>query len=107
MRPLVGRGAELDDLDDLLSSVSGGGGATVLIEGEAGVGRTRLVEALQGSASLLGVGVCAGRGAGPGAAPYALLADVLLAPAAHREARGPVSGLWCEAGSAGGDRRRP
>ncbi|WP_087509985.1 AAA family ATPase [Cellulomonas iranensis] len=90
VRPLVGRGAELDDLDDLLSSVSAGGGATVLIEGEAGVGRTRLVEALQGSAALLGVGVCAGRGAGPDAAPYALLADVLLAPAAHREARGPV-----------------
>lgn len=89
-RPLVGRGAELDDIDELLSSVSTGGGATVLLEGEAGVGRTRLVEALQGAAELLGVEVCLGRAVGPRAAPYALLSDALLGPDRGRDDRGPV-----------------
>ena len=89
-RPLVGRGAELDDLDELLSSVATGGGATVLLEGEAGVGRTRVVEALQGAAALLGVEVCLGRAVGPGAAPYALLTDALLGSSRGRDERGPV-----------------
>lgn len=89
-RPLVGRAAELDDIDELLSSVATGGGATVILEGEAGVGRTRLVEALQGAAGLLGVEVYLGRAVGPGAAPYALLSDALLGPARGRDARGPV-----------------
>ncbi|UZN03992.1 AAA family ATPase [Cellulomonas sp. S1-8] len=89
-RPLVGRGAELDDIDELLSSVSSGGGATVLLEGEAGVGRTRLVEALQRAAELLDVEVCLGRAVGPSAPPYALLTDALLGPAPGRDDRGPV-----------------
>jgi len=89
-RPLVGRGAELDDLDELLSSVATGGGATVLLEGEAGVGRTRLVEALQGTAELLGVEVRLGRAVGPGAPAYALLTDALLGPAPGRDDAGPV-----------------
>lgn len=89
-RPLVGRGAELDDIDELLSSVATGGGATVLLEGEAGVGRTRLVEALQRAAELLGVEVCLGRAVGPAAPPYALLTDALLGPARARDGRGPV-----------------
>lgn len=90
VRPLVGRGAELDDLDELLSSVAAGGGATVLLEGEAGVGRSRLVEALQGAAALLGVDVASGRAVGPGAAPYALLRDALLRVGRPRDDRGPV-----------------
>ncbi|NYD87102.1 AAA family ATPase [Cellulomonas oligotrophica] len=90
--PLVGRAAELDDLDEVLSTVTTGAGATVLLEGEPGVGRSRLVEALQGSARLLGVDVVSARGHDPGT-PYALLADALLrrdtGPAAPH-ARGPV-----------------
>ncbi|MBO0901365.1 AAA family ATPase [Cellulomonas sp. zg-ZUI222] len=89
-RPLVGRGAELDDIDELLSSVATGGGATVLLEGEAGVGRTRLVEALQGAAGLLGIEVCLGRAVGPAAPPYTLLTDALLGPSRGRDGRGPV-----------------
>jgi len=52
---LVGRSAELDDLDDLLASAAAGAGAVVLLEGEAGVGRTSLVESLVPGAGLLGV----------------------------------------------------
>ncbi|MBO3089929.1 AAA family ATPase [Cellulomonas dongxiuzhuiae] len=89
-RPLVGRGAELDDIDELLSSVATGGGATVLLEGEAGVGRTRLVEALQRAAELLGIQVYLGRAVGPTAPPYAMLTDALLGPARSRDDAGPV-----------------
>lgn len=53
--PLVGRGAELDDLDGLLASAAGREGAVVLLEGEAGIGRTRLVRALDHGAEMLDV----------------------------------------------------
>lgn len=87
--PLVGRAAELDDLDDLLASAAGGRGATVLVEGEAGIGRTGLVEALTSSARLLSLGLRATRATRARPEPYALLADALLA---HPPgvARGPV-----------------
>ncbi|MFS0704844.1 AAA family ATPase [Cellulomonas sp. 179-A 9B4 NHS] len=93
--PLVGRAAELDDLDALLSGATAGEGVTVLLEGEPGVGRTRLVEALQRTADLLGLEVRTGRAVGPSAPPYALLSDALLGPAGGRgarsgESRGPV-----------------
>ena len=52
--PLVGRSAELDDLDDLLAAAAARDGAVVLLEGEAGIGRTRLVEALAHGAEMLG-----------------------------------------------------
>ncbi len=55
--PLVGRAAELDDLDELLSRAADGWGGAVLLEGEAGVGKTRLVEALASSSVLLGIPV--------------------------------------------------
>ena len=51
--PLVGRGAELDDLDGLLASVAARDGAVVFLEGEAGIGRTRLVAALAPGAEML------------------------------------------------------
>lgn len=90
--PLVGRAGELDDLDALLSGATAGEGVTVLLEGEPGVGRTRLVEALQRTADLLGLEVRTGRAVGPSAPPYALLSDALLGPAGGRtgDARGPV-----------------
>ena len=55
--PLVGRGAELDDLDDALASVSAGAGSIVLLEGEAGIGKSALVDAVRTSARLLGLEV--------------------------------------------------
>jgi predicted ATPase len=55
--PLIGRSAELDDLDDLVSSAASGTGGVLVVEGEAGVGRTSLVEALVPGTSLLGMDV--------------------------------------------------
>lgn len=58
--PLVGRAAELDDLEAYLSEAAEGSGGAVLLEGEAGVGRTSLVEALRSGAQLLGIRVHTG-----------------------------------------------
>jgi len=77
--PLVGRAAELDDLDDLLSTAADGVGVTVLLEGEAGVGKTSLVDALRGSARLLDVDLRSARASEMHGRPFGLLADALLA----------------------------
>jgi len=42
--PFVNREAHLDTLDSRLRSLAGGHAAVVLIEGEAGIGKTRLIE---------------------------------------------------------------
>jgi predicted ATPase len=65
--PLVGRGAELDDLDGLLAAAAAREGAVVLLEGEAGIGRTRLVEALAHGAEMLDVSLVVLRFPGPSA----------------------------------------
>jgi len=44
--PLVGRDAELARLQPALDEVSGGNGRTVVVLGEAGIGKTRLLEEL-------------------------------------------------------------
>ena len=64
---LVGRGAELDDLDGLLAAAAARDGAVVLLEGEAGIGRSRLVTALAGGADVLGVDLVVLRFPGPSA----------------------------------------
>src|SRR3954454_7683105 len=42
--PLVGRRTECEALDDLLTAVRGGRSAAVLLHGEAGIGKTALLE---------------------------------------------------------------
>lgn len=92
--PLVGRAAELDDLDDLLSTAADGVGVTVLLEGEAGVGKTSLVDALRGSARLLDVELRTAQATALRGWPFALLSDALLvrssAAAGHGPGRSPV-----------------
>lgn len=73
--PLIGRSAELDDLDDLLAAVAARDGAVVLLEGEAGIGRTQLVEALAHGADLLGVELDLRRFPGPTAAELDRMLD--------------------------------
>ena len=73
--PLVGRGAELDDLDGLLASAAGREGAVVLLEGEAGIGRTRLVRALDHGAEMLDVELVVRSFPGPTAAEVDRLLD--------------------------------
>ena len=91
--PLVGRAAELDDLDDLLSTAADGVGVTVLLEGEAGVGKTSLVDALRGSARLLDVELRTAQATAMRGWPFALLSDALLVRspgAGHGPGRSPV-----------------
>jgi hypothetical protein len=59
--PLVGRDAEMATLRRALEEVSRGYGRVVLIGGEAGIGKTRLVEALVGEVLAAGGRVLTGR----------------------------------------------
>src|SRR4051812_49759820 len=57
----VGRDAELATLTAALDAAVAGDAAVVLLSGEAGVGKTRLVEEAAGRASAAGARVLAGR----------------------------------------------
>ncbi|MGH7631597.1 MAG: ATP-binding protein [Gemmatimonadales bacterium] len=75
---LVGRGDEMDALGRAWSAVRRGGGRVALVEGEAGVGKTRLVEELlrrvvaEGGLVLRG-----GNYDGQAGLPYGLVVDAL------------------------------
>jgi predicted ATPase len=57
----VGRTRELERLDETLSAAAAGRGSTVLITGEAGIGKTRLVSELAARARSTGATVLVGR----------------------------------------------
>ena len=58
---MVGRDKELDHLKELLRTAIDGKGSSVLVCGEAGIGKTRLVRELEAHAEQLGVKVLEGR----------------------------------------------
>jgi len=58
---MVGRNKELGQLKDFLHAAVNGKGNTVLVSGEAGIGKTRLVKELEAYAESLGVKVLEGR----------------------------------------------
>jgi len=58
---MVGRDKELGQLKELLHAAIDGKGNTVLVSGEAGIGKTRLVKELEAYAESLGVKVLEGR----------------------------------------------
>ncbi len=58
---LIGRDAQLADLGRALAAASGPRGATALIHGEAGVGKTRLVSEFAEEAHRQGWRICTGR----------------------------------------------
>ena len=58
---LVGRQAELDRLEAVMDVVARGGSEVVLIDGEAGVGKSRLLRELAGRATARGFRVAIGR----------------------------------------------
>ncbi len=60
--PLLERDAELAVIDRLLEAARGGVGGGLLIEGSAGIGKTRLVQAAQEQARASGMRVLAARG---------------------------------------------
>ena len=75
---LVGRASDLGDLMSALDGASGGRGALVLVEGEAGIGKSRLIDeftlaARVGGARVVG-GACLPFAA---AVPYAAFASIL------------------------------
>ncbi|SDQ92199.1 regulatory protein, luxR family [Thermostaphylospora chromogena] len=75
---LVGRSAELDVLTGAARAAATGSAGVVLLGGDAGIGKTRLVEELAGWARGEGFTVLVGQCAGLGdAVPYLPLADAL------------------------------
>ena len=58
---LIEREAELVELAGVVAGVCSGAGATVVIEGPAGIGKTRLLEATRGVAAETGLGVLSAR----------------------------------------------
>ncbi|HET8786274.1 MAG TPA: AAA family ATPase [Candidatus Limnocylindrales bacterium] len=78
---MVGRGAELARLVDALTRAGDGTGRTVVVGGEAGIGKTRLVSALEEQARGRGVTVLSGAclPASAGSVPYAPYVEWLRA----------------------------
>lgn len=58
---MVGRDEELDQLKEFLTGAINGNGNTILVAGEAGIGKTRLVQEFEAYAEPLGVKVLEGR----------------------------------------------
>jgi eukaryotic-like serine/threonine-protein kinase len=67
--PIVGRRPELEELTAVLADAAGGSGALVLVEGEAGIGKTRLAETLGEQAAAAGHSVLWGAAWDAGGAP--------------------------------------
>lgn len=75
---LVGRARELALLTELLDGARAGSGATVLLGGDAGVGKTRLCRELKRDATARGFRVIEGRcSTGEASVPYAPFLDAL------------------------------
>ncbi|HKS99194.1 MAG TPA: AAA family ATPase, partial [Rugosimonospora sp.] len=59
--PLVGRGAELDELCEMLHRTAAGAGGCAVLTGPPGIGKTRLLEEVTRRAGELGLATAAGR----------------------------------------------
>jgi DNA-binding CsgD family transcriptional regulator len=75
---VVGRDEELAVLREAVARARQGSGGTVLVTGEAGIGKSRLLEEASRYARILGMAVLAGR-AVEGAGPYRPVAEALSA----------------------------
>lgn len=79
--PLVGRRAELATLRAHLAAAGAGRGHCVLLTGDAGVGKSRLLAALIAEARSLGMTIAAGSAfAIESGVPYGAIADALAGP---------------------------
>jgi DNA-binding CsgD family transcriptional regulator len=77
---LVGRGEETARLQAALAAAQGGRGGTVLVTGEAGIGKSRLIQETARAASGQGVVVLAGRAVAGGVpTPFRPFAEALAA----------------------------
>ena len=75
--PLIGREAELSSLLEHLERARSGHGSTVLVSGEAGIGKTRLVEELKVIAQSMGVLVLAASSLYESLTPYMPFVEAL------------------------------
>ena len=125
--PLVGRETERAAIDGALQALDSGKGAIVAIEGEPGIGKSRLLDHLSATAGAAGFTVLSGRASEfEMDLPYALWTDALdrhLADAGERRLSRlglatarcaicwsvwPVHGRWCCAWTTStGPTRRP
>ena len=86
--PLRGRGPELRVLGDALDRAASGGSAIVVVEGEAGIGKSRLLAAALEDASDRGLAVVAGRAEElERTRPFGLLADSFACAPSSPDAR--------------------
>src|SRR6516162_934382 len=101
--PLVGRDAEVSQLDRVLIQAGEGAGSIVVISGEAGIGKTRLCAEVRRWQRQRGGRVLLGRASAEEASiPYAALADALRGarraePAVWEAARARAGILWAVA----------
>ncbi len=75
--PLVGRESELGTLQERLSHAEAGNGGLVVISGEAGIGKTSLIDEFGKLAAKKGVSFLVGRCIPGGASPYLPFQDAL------------------------------
>lgn len=93
-RPLFGRAAELRALTDVWSAARAGRGRVVVVTGEGGIGKTRLVTELARRADNTGARVAVGAGVDVGdPAPLALWQE-LAREMVHLVAPPPASAHW-------------
>ncbi|WP_433502194.1 AAA family ATPase [Pseudonocardia halophobica] len=74
---LVGRAAELAEVRRLVAATAAGGGGSVAVVGEAGIGKTRLLDEIASAAATAGLTVLTGR-AVPGGGVFRPLAEAVL-----------------------------
>lgn len=75
--PFSGRDEERARVRQYLDAAIAGSGRLVLVEGEAGMGKTRLLTEIAKDANWRGMDVLWGSSSGPGRRPYASLAEAL------------------------------
>ena len=73
----IGREVELDQLTEHLNQAIDGQGQAILVGGESGVGKSRLLEELRTVSLVQGADVTRGQGITEGGSPYALWRDTL------------------------------
>src|SRR5262245_33974030 len=104
---LVGRGAQLAQLDEAVAAVLGGRFVAVEICGEAGMGKTRMLAELERRAAAAGLLVCAGHATQfEREVPFSIYADLVAAgdlgqPASRSRIHAGVRRMLTEAAAPG------
>ena len=76
---VVGRDAELAAISALLDAVGSGSGGALMLDADAGLGKSRLVAEAVVGARAAGIQVAAGRASASAAVPYRVLSEALVA----------------------------